>query len=181
MEAVSMETVSYVVGVDVGVVPLQPVIQDGDDHSSSCDAFLPHRDHMQVQLWQWGRRPRILLEEKCRGNLLSMTTNASRVMKTNPVCCLLWLFFRITKLHVNLNWNEQFVQQALMCEKKLSGRRLLHLPVLPMTFKFITGLLAFPLSELRSTPAVRPLVGRPLPVRHNYTGFCVVHYSHSTD
>lgn len=59
-----METVSYVVGVDVCVVPFQPIIQDGDDHSFSCDAFLPHGDHMQVQLWQGGRRPRVLLQDK---------------------------------------------------------------------------------------------------------------------
>lgn len=63
-EAVSMETVSYVVGVDVCVVPLQPVIQHGDDHSFSCDAFLPHGDHMQVQLGQRGRRPCVLLQDK---------------------------------------------------------------------------------------------------------------------
>lgn len=46
--AVSMETVSYVVWVDVCVIPLQSVIQHGDDHSFSCDAFLPHGDHVQV-------------------------------------------------------------------------------------------------------------------------------------
>lgn len=63
-DRVSMETMSYVVGVDVCVVPLQPIIQDGDDHSFSCDAFLPHWDHMQVQLRQRGRRPRVLLEDK---------------------------------------------------------------------------------------------------------------------
>lgn len=63
-EAVSMETVSYVVGVDVCVVPLQSIIQDGDDHSFSCDAFLPHRDHVQVEFRQRGRRPRVLLEDK---------------------------------------------------------------------------------------------------------------------
>lgn len=59
-----METVSYVVGVDVCVVPLQAVIQDGDDHSFPRDAFLPHGDHMQVELWQRGRCPRVLLEDK---------------------------------------------------------------------------------------------------------------------
>lgn len=59
-----METVSYVVGVDVRVVPLQPVIQDGDDHSLPRDAFLPHGDHVQVELWQRGGRPRVLLEDK---------------------------------------------------------------------------------------------------------------------
>lgn len=66
-----METVSYVVGVDVCVVPLQPVIQDGDDHSFSCDAFLPHGDHVQVQLRQRGRRPRVLLEDKMTNFLTS--------------------------------------------------------------------------------------------------------------
>lgn len=59
-----METVSYVVGVDVCVVPLQPVIQNGDDHSFSRDAFLPHGDHVQVQLRQRGRGPCVLLEER---------------------------------------------------------------------------------------------------------------------
>lgn len=58
-----METVSYVVGVDVRVIPLQAVIQNGDDHSFSCDAFLPHRDHVQVELRQRGRRPCVLLED----------------------------------------------------------------------------------------------------------------------
>lgn len=61
-----METVSYVVGVDVRVVPLQPVVQDGDDHSFPRDAFLPHRDHMQVQLGQRGGCPRVLLQERDR-------------------------------------------------------------------------------------------------------------------
>lgn len=59
-----METVSYVVGVDVCVVPLQPVIQNGDDHSFPCDAFLPHGDHVQVQLRQRRRRPCVLLEDR---------------------------------------------------------------------------------------------------------------------
>jgi len=59
-----METVSYVVGVDVCVVPLQPIVENGDDHSFSCDAFLPHRDHMQVQLRQRGRRPCVLLKDR---------------------------------------------------------------------------------------------------------------------
>lgn len=59
-----METVSYVVGVDVCVVPLQPVIQNGDDHPFACDAFLPHGDHMQVQLRQRGGGPRVLLEDE---------------------------------------------------------------------------------------------------------------------
>lgn len=63
-EAVSMETVSYVVGVDVCVVPLQSIVQNGDDHSFSSDAFLPHGDHMQIQLRQRGRSPRVLLEDK---------------------------------------------------------------------------------------------------------------------
>lgn len=62
-----METVSYVVGVDVCVVPLQPVIQNGDDHSFSGDAFLPHGDHMQVQLRQRRGGPRILLEDRGSG------------------------------------------------------------------------------------------------------------------
>lgn len=57
-----METVSYVVGVDICMVPLQPVIEHGDDHSFACDAFLPHGDHVQVELRQRGRRPRVLLE-----------------------------------------------------------------------------------------------------------------------
>lgn len=61
-----METLSYVVGVDVCVVPLQPVVQDGDDHSFPSDAFLPHGDHMQVQLGQRGGRPRVLLQERDR-------------------------------------------------------------------------------------------------------------------
>lgn len=47
-----METVSYVVGEDVCVVPLEAVIEDGDDHSFAGDAFLPHGDHVQVQLRQ---------------------------------------------------------------------------------------------------------------------------------
>lgn len=64
MEAVSMETMSYVVGVDVCVVPLQPIIQNSDDHSFPRDAFLPHGDHVQVQLRQRGGRPRVLLEDK---------------------------------------------------------------------------------------------------------------------
>lgn len=55
---------SYVVGVDVGVIPLQAVIQDGDDHSFPRDALLPHWDHMQVQFGQRGRRPCVLLENK---------------------------------------------------------------------------------------------------------------------
>lgn len=55
---------SYVVGVDVCVIPLQAVIQHGDDHSLPRDALLPHRDHMQVQLGQRGRRPRVLLEKQ---------------------------------------------------------------------------------------------------------------------
>lgn len=59
-----METVSYVVGEDVRVVPLEPVIQDGDDHSFPRDALLPHGDHVQVQLRQGGRRPRVLLEDR---------------------------------------------------------------------------------------------------------------------
>lgn len=62
-----METLSYVVGVDVCVVPLQPVIQHGDDHSFACDAFLPHGDHVQVQLRQRGGRPGVLLEDEQRG------------------------------------------------------------------------------------------------------------------
>lgn len=61
-----METVSYVVGVDVRVVPLQPVVQDGDDHSFPRDAFLPHGDHVQVQLGQRGGSPRVLLQERDR-------------------------------------------------------------------------------------------------------------------
>lgn len=61
-----METMSYVVRVDVCVVPLQPVVQDGDDHSFPRDAFLPHGDHVQVQLWQRGGRARVLLEEAKR-------------------------------------------------------------------------------------------------------------------
>ena len=65
-----METVSYVIGVDVCVVPLQPVIQNGDDHSFSCDAFLPHRDDMQVQLRQRGGGPCVLLEDRDKGYLL---------------------------------------------------------------------------------------------------------------
>lgn len=65
-EAVSMETMSYVVRVDVCVVPLQPVVQDGDDHSFPRDAFLPHGDHVQVQLRQRGGRARVLLEEAKR-------------------------------------------------------------------------------------------------------------------
>lgn len=65
-EAVSMETVPYVVGVDVCVVPLQPIIKNGDDHSFSCDAFLPHGNHMQVELWQRGGCPCVLLEDKIR-------------------------------------------------------------------------------------------------------------------
>lgn len=59
-----METVSYVVGIDVCVVPLQPIIQHSDDHSFPCDAFLPHRDHVQVQLWQRGGHASVLLREK---------------------------------------------------------------------------------------------------------------------
>lgn len=59
--AVSMTTVSYVVGVDVCVIPLQSVIQNSDDHPFPCDSLLPHRDHVQVQLRQRGRRPRVLL------------------------------------------------------------------------------------------------------------------------
>lgn len=62
--------VSYVVRVDVCVIPLQAVIQDGDDHSFPRDALLPHRDHVQVQLGQRGRRPRVLLENR--------STNSSR-------------------------------------------------------------------------------------------------------
>lgn len=58
--------VSYVVGVDVCVIPLQAVIQHGDDHSFPRDALLPHRDHMQIQLGQRGRRPRVLLENRPR-------------------------------------------------------------------------------------------------------------------
>lgn len=59
-----METVSYVVGVDVCVVPLQPVIENGDDHSFPRDAFLPHGDHVQVEFRQRRGRPRVLLEER---------------------------------------------------------------------------------------------------------------------
>lgn len=88
-----METVSYVVGVDVCVVPLQPVIQNGDDHSFSCDAFLPHGDDVQVQLRQRGRSPRVLLEDiKCLQNLhicnshqtvctLSLSTSSKQALK----------------------------------------------------------------------------------------------------
>lgn len=61
-----METMSYVVRVDVCVVPLQPVVQDGDDHSFPRDAFLPHGDDVQVQLRQRGGRARVLLEEAKR-------------------------------------------------------------------------------------------------------------------
>lgn len=58
-----METVSYVVGVDVCVVPLQAVIQHGDDHSFPRDAFLPHGDHVQVELRQRGGSACVLLED----------------------------------------------------------------------------------------------------------------------
>lgn len=61
-----METVSYVVGEDVRVIPLEAVIEDGDDHSFPSDAFLPHGDHVQVQLRQWGRCPCVLLEDRDR-------------------------------------------------------------------------------------------------------------------
>lgn len=71
-EAVSMETVSYVVGVDVCVVPLQPVIENSDDHSFSCDAFLPDRNHVQVQLWEGGWRPCVLLEDSDKVMQLSI-------------------------------------------------------------------------------------------------------------
>lgn len=76
-----METVSYVVGVDVCVVPLQPVIQHGDDHSFSRDAFLPHGDHMQVQLRQRGRRPRVLLQDKITSQHICNSDSASASSK----------------------------------------------------------------------------------------------------
>lgn len=60
--SVAVETWSYIVGVDVGVVPLQAVVQHGDDHSFPCEPFLPHRNHVEVQLGQGGRRPSVLLE-----------------------------------------------------------------------------------------------------------------------
>lgn len=79
--------VSYVVGVDVCVVPLQAVIQDGDDHSFPCDALLPHWDHMQVQFGQRGRRPCVLLEKKQAHELklkhLSDPDFITRVRKVN--------------------------------------------------------------------------------------------------
>lgn len=70
-----METMSYVVRVDVSVVPLQPVVQDGDDHSFPRDAFLPHGDHVQVQLRQRGGRARVLLEEAKRQIYTSKNPN----------------------------------------------------------------------------------------------------------
>lgn len=88
-EAVSMETVSYVVGVDVGVVPLQPVVQDGDDDSFACDAFLPHRDHVQVQLRQRGRRPRVLLEDEMTNFRLKCGNDTGRVIG-QALKVLLW-------------------------------------------------------------------------------------------
>lgn len=81
-----METVSYVVGIDVCVVPLESVVEDGDDHSLSRDALLPDGDHVQVQLRQRGRRPRVLLdaEERKRKTLINYYNNKN----TNPFLSL---------------------------------------------------------------------------------------------
>lgn len=55
---------TYVVRVDVGVIPLQPVIQDRDDHALPSDALLPHGNHMQVQLREGRGGTSVLLERK---------------------------------------------------------------------------------------------------------------------
>ena len=44
------------------MVPLQAVVQNGDDHTFARDAFLPHGNHVQVQFGEGGRGPGVLLE-----------------------------------------------------------------------------------------------------------------------
>lgn len=52
---------THVIGINVCMVPLQAVIQDSDHNSFACNAFLPNRYHMEIQLGQGCSHPSVLL------------------------------------------------------------------------------------------------------------------------
>lgn len=144
-----METVSYVVGVDVCVVPLQSIIQDGDDHSFPCDAFLPHRDHVQVELRQRGRRPRVLLEDKKKVQNDTFKVECARIIsehftKTGSVSIIMYL---------------KKVRQSEVSQ--ITALTFTEIQYLVVRFSFVN-------------PLLWPLMGKLLPKGDNYRGLSVV-------